>query len=1250
MKRPLLSIFLFIAIAFVGAVGFVSSTEKGFKWLFVYATRFIAGDLSAETIHGRLIGPMEIGNLRYKTADTTITLDRLAMDWRPMNLFYGRVHIVQVNTWGLKMVTKPAKEKAPPLSPVSIEIRLPLSVVLEKAFVRDVSISKEGVQKPVVIDELFLRADSGKDGVKVHEFRIKMPEFEGKIQGMFQFWGDYPVDLQTDWTIHAKGFASMRGNGNLNGNLKKLNVKQTVSAPAHVRLDGTLHDLLAGFHWEAKLDVLEFSPQKVNKRWPSAHLIGRLQGNGDRSTFQIDGSFQVSQTPYGDFSGTLQLQHLDEKFQLDKLILIKNNSKTKMTVRGEYIPIHGRIFLKLNGKWEELSWPLTGDETFVNSSEGKFSLEGSPDDYHLKMNTRLKVKNVPSSHWILSGKGNLKAFSFESIFAEMLDGIFNGKGNISWEKKLAWDIYLTGKEMDPSILWPDWSGKLDFRATSTGTFEKEIPTISLKITNLEGILRGYPVRAVGDLEMAGNNYTIRRMELQSGSAFLSATGHLKENWELDWNVDVKDLETLIPGGKGFLVSHGKMVGPRSQPRIIAFLHGKEMKIQTLQADELRADLDIDLLDRFDSRLDLTINGLYSDFRQVDTLTLLGKGKTSSHELIVNLKTPQETMDIELQGHFKEQSWNGLFHQVMLTSADLGTWTLEEPGTLAISADHVETSQWCWVSETPRICLKAGWRKEKGMQGTADFTDIPFKRFQSWMPPDITLTGMVHGRVEATYNGKKRLTGQVQVNTSSGAISYKMDAQRKITFPYKESILHIGKEKNSLDAKMDLTFEDGSFIHGEILFPRFTTLDTSLYQQEMKGSFQLEINNLEFLPAFSPVLENTQGIVKADLTFTGTPKTPSMTGQVALVEGIADIPDLGIRLEGVKFLSMTDGKGMLKVNGEARSGKGIMHVDGKVKLKPDDGWPAKFHIKGERFEAARTPEVWILASPDVNIFLKQNRVDMEGELLIPEATIETRDLSGAVAVSQDVLIMNGKDQQKHKEKWRLRSKIRLKLGDKVTFQGFGISGRITGDILLVEEPEKVATGTGQLQIVEGKYKAYGQKLDMEEGRLVYANSPADNPGLDIRAVRPVGDVVTGINIRGTLKDPELTLFSNPPMDQADILSYLVLGRPLYKASSSEGDLLYQAAASLSLSGGELLTKRIGRFFGLEEVRIEKGETLEEAALLLGKHLSPRLYVSYGIGLLEPISTIRLRYQITSKWLLQTETGIESGADLLYKMER
>ena len=56
-------------------------------------------------------------------------------------------------------------------------------------------------------------------------------------------------------------------------------------------------------------------------------------------------------------------------------------------------------------------------------------------------------------------------------------------------------------------------------------------------------------------------------------------------------------------------------------------------------------------------------------------------------------------------------------------------------------------------------------------------------------------------------------------------------------------------------------------------------------------------------------------------------------------------------------------------------------------------------------------------------------------------------------------------------------------------------------------------------------------------------------------------------------------------------------------------------------------------------------------MLGKYLSPRLYISYGIGLFEPVSTFRIRYLFNEHMTFQAEaSATQSGADVFYTFER
>ena len=193
------------------------------------------------------------------------------------------------------------------------------------------------------------------------------------------------------------------------------------------------------------------------------------------------------------------------------------------------------------------------------------------------------------------------------------------------------------------------------------------------------------------------------------------------------------------------------------------------------------------------------------------------------------------------------------------------------------------------------------------------------------------------------------------------------------------------------------------------------------------------------------------------------------------------------------------------------------------------------------------------------------------------------------------------------------------------------------LLIEEEPGQVTRGTGEINILKGRYRAYGQFLDIENGRLLFTGVPLTNPGLDIPAIRKSNGITTGIKVGGRLQQPQLELFSIPAMGQTDTLSYLLLGRPMENATGAEGAMMAKAALALGLAGGDQLARTIGDRFGLDEMRVESSESRDQASLVVGRYLSPRLYVSYGVGLIESFNTLNLRYQISDKWQLKTESG-------------
>ena len=73
-------------------------------------------------------------------------------------------------------------------------------------------------------------------------------------------------------------------------------------------------------------------------------------------------------------------------------------------------------------------------------------------------------------------------------------------------------------------------------------------------------------------------------------------------------------------------------------------------------------------------------------------------------------------------------------------------------------------------------------------------------------------------------------------------------------------------------------------------------------------------------------------------------------------------------------------------------------------------------------------------------------------------------------------------------------------------------------------------------------------------------------------------------------------------------------------------------------------------GLDEVALSSDADTGNEELVLGKHLSPDLYVSYGIGLYEAINTLRIRYQLNERLFLRSESGVAKSVDIFWSAER
>ena len=125
-------------------------------------------------------------------------------------------------------------------------------------------------------------------------------------------------------------------------------------------------------------------------------------------------------------------------------------------------------------------------------------------------------------------------------------------------------------------------------------------------------------------------------------------------------------------------------------------------------------------------------------------------------------------------------------------------------------------------------------------------------------------------------------------------------------------------------------------------------------------------------------------------------------------------------------------------------------------------------------------------------------------------------------------------------------------------------------------------------------------------------------------------------------------------------------------TGEQQAVANAALGLGIAGGGAFAQKLGKDIGLDTVEFgsstadgspvaasqgmvdritgsSSSPQAQAAQVTLGKYLTPRLFVSYGVGLLTPGNTFRMLYDLGHGFKLQGESGTASGGDLLYTVE-
>jgi translocation and assembly module TamB len=87
-----------------------------------------------------------------------------------------------------------------------------------------------------------------------------------------------------------------------------------------------------------------------------------------------------------------------------------------------------------------------------------------------------------------------------------------------------------------------------------------------------------------------------------------------------------------------------------------------------------------------------------------------------------------------------------------------------------------------------------------------------------------------------------------------------------------------------------------------------------------------------------------------------------------------------------------------------------------------------------------------------------------------------------------------------------------------------------------------------------------------------------------------------------------------------------------------------------AGGGLVAAQLSSQLGLDEAGVTDSRNLGGATFTIGKYVSPRLFLSYGVSLIGTGQVVTLKYLLTRDFDISIEQGNESAASINWRREK
>jgi len=938
---------------------------------------------------------------------------------------------------------------------------------------------------------------------------------------------------------------------------------------------------------------------------------------------------------------------------------------------------------------ELLQWPLPGampaDEEAPPEpwliEELSLRAEGSLTDYRLAVSLMVEGPDVPFTRVALAGSGDLEHFAWTPLSVSLAGGSVVSRGRVDWAEALSVEAMARLDRFEPGRFVEGLDGRLDGNVEARFTQTDEGWTLDIPTLAITGVLQDLPLaldaRLAGDSDM---RWDIETLDFRQGENRLNAAGRVSEAViDLAGELDMPALTSLHDDLSGTLAGRFTAGGSLEAPQLDLELSGDDLAFADQRVASLRLNAGIRGIEDPALDVSLELERLNAAGQRFSEISLSLEGLLSAHRLTLAAQAgrgmPLSRAALTLEGGLDgpRERYRGELLPLEVDT-EFGDIRLAQPLAFEanLPAGSAAVQPFCLRREQGgELCLSEPLEASAD-NGRAALTlrELPMSLLEEWVPEEWTLEGENELDLVAEWQ-QGGSAWQADLRLVSDLALQGLDAYgQPWSLPASRLSAQVTATPSRAEVDLDLTLAEAGRI-GLVL-----AIDDPVGDGRLDGRLSLDDLRLDRYRALVAGMETLEGRLDGQVAITGTTQTPALDGRIGLT---------GLRLRGADIpLEVRDGEITVELAGDQGRIEGFVAAEeGRLAIRGDAAWPSADDWRiNIALDGRDQPLLAVLPAfgrlrlaPDMNVVITPALLQVRGEVRVPWARLEVGELPpSAMAPSPDEIIITRRDEERARRQAERAADVaddapgtdaaqalaqagmvvdvqmELRLGPDMQLSAYGLESGLAGTLEVRQRSGPVQL-FGDVSLIDGRFRAYGQDLLIREGQLLFSGPP-DQPLLNFEAVRNPNvtqdGVVAGLRVTGTAAEPQLRVFSEPAMDEARALSYLLRGRA--PDDSDTGGALTQALIGLTLGQTGGAVGAIGEAFGVSDVALETAGIGDESQVVVSGQLTEDLRISYGVGVFSPIAELTLRYTLWRNLYLQAVSGAAQAVDLVYAFSR